>query len=78
MSVWYSTHATDGDAGCTALVEVDTDPTGSHLLALLLAAFPDLPAAVLAWPHRGPAVLDGAVDRLEVEPLLRVHMQPDG
>ena len=77
MIVWHNTHATDGNAGWTVLVEVHTDPEGSGLLALLLAASPDFLAAVCAWYHRRAAFRGGAVCRLEVEPILRIHMQPD-
>ena len=75
MTVWYNTHATDGNNGCTFLVEVHTDPAGSGLLALLLAASPDFIAAVPTRYHRGAAIRDWAVDRLEVEPTLRIHIQ---
>ena len=75
MTVWHNTHATDGNNGCTFLVEVHTDPAGSGLLALLLAASPDFLAAVHTRSHRGAAVRDWAVYRLEVEPILRIHMQ---
>ena len=77
VSVWCNTQATDGNAGRTLLVEVYTDPAGSGLLALFLAAPPDFPAAVPAWNRWRAAALDGAVDRLVEESLLRIHMQPD-
>ena len=74
---WCNTQATDGSVGWTMLVEVYTDPAGSGLLALFLAAPPDFPAAVYAWNRWRAAALDGAVYRLVEESLLRIHMQHD-
>ena len=77
MGVWYSTHATDSNAGCTLLVEVDTDPSGGPPLALLFAASHDILAEVPLGFCWRPASLHGTVDWYEEESLLRVRMQSD-